>query len=43
MKANIILEMHTQLAKSVYKTALRRAIAFDKEPILKVRNNMHLS
>ena len=28
--------MHTQLAKSIYKTALRRAIAFDKEPVLKV-------
>ena len=28
--------MHTQLAKSIYKTALRRAIAFDKNPVLKV-------
>ena len=28
--------MHTQLAKSIYKTTLRRAIAFDKEPVLKV-------
>ena len=28
--------MHTQLAKSLYKTALRRAIAFDKDPVLKV-------
>ena len=28
--------MHTQLAKSIYKAALRRAIAFDKEPVLKV-------
>ena len=28
--------MHTQLAKSIYKTALRRDIAFDKEPVLKV-------
>ncbi|KAK8827851.1 hypothetical protein WA577_007398 [Blastocystis sp. JDR] len=27
--------MHTHLAKSIYKTALRRAIAFDKEPVLK--------
>ena len=28
--------MHTQLAKSINKTALRKAIAFDKEPVLKV-------
>ena len=28
--------MHTQLAKSIYKTTLRRAIAFDKDPVLKV-------
>ena len=28
--------MHTQLAKSIYKTTLRKAIAFDKEPVLKV-------
>ena len=28
--------MHTQLAKSIYKTTLRRTIAFDKEPVLKV-------
>ena len=28
--------MPTHLAKSIYKTALRRAIAFDKEPVLKV-------
>ena len=28
--------MHNQLAKGIYKTALRRAIAFDKNPVLKV-------